>query len=1275
MVDRRLSLWMYLSLAMLTFFVPSGLARLLAPAAGIAYPAVQSANLIINEYLADPPDGLAGDANGDGARDSSQDEFVEVINVGAAPLDVGGFTISDATSIRFTFPPGKTIPAGDAAVVFGGGHPTGPFGNCAANGLVFAAGGSGLSLNNTGDTITVKNNSGATVASLTFGSAEGNANQSITRSPDISGAFVPHSTAAGSGGSLFSPGTRVDGFPFAIPLPVITSISPTESIAGTGPVTLTVNGNNFQSGAQVLVNGVGMASAFISAHQLTATLPASVTNTPGSYSISVQNPDASISNSVAFTVTAPIILSAIGINEFLADPPDGPAGDANGDGTRDSSQDEFVEIINRTASPIDVGGFTVSDAAQVRFTFPPGAVIPATEVAVIFGGGSPRGDFGNAASSGLVFTAALSLNNTGDTITVKDPAGNVVESVVYGSAEGGANQSLNRKPDIVGTTFATHSSISDSGGRLFSPGTRTNGMPFTVAPHISAIFPESAPLGNTPLLLSVRGSGFEPGSIIFVDTVPIDTTRLSDDEVTGIVPVTISGVAGPHLVRVLTQGGVRSNAAVLTIIPPPPLLRSVRPGFVVLGSGNVSLFADGAGFDSSAIILIDGSGVATRVVSQQEVIGTVPASRLSTPGTRRVRVRNGDGQESNELTFEVILPGPRITSLIPGQTIAGGPDFSLSVRGSSFTSRSVVLLDKTQLPTIFVSANELQADIPARFVSEVGLRAITVETEGSTSNDAGLRVVAVAPLIRTLEPRAVVEGSKDVAITVTGERFKPGAVVRVVEDSPPGVALQTEFINEGQLEARLPAAFTRRAGRLMLRVDNPDFGISSGVVFDVFIKDPLVINEYLADPPDGDAGDANGDGSRNSSQDEFVEIVNRTSEPKDLSGWKLSDSDAVRHIFGPGTVVPPFEAVVVFGGGHPTGRFGNATENNLVFVASSGGLSLNNTGDTLKLEDGSGTVVQEISFGPNEGSANQSLNRQPDVDGSVFERHSTVDSSGRPYSPGSKADGEAFTFKPAIDRVSPPSIRALSASFSLLITGGNFLPGAQIQFGETLLDAVYLSGNEIQATVSAQLVAAGGAVDIRVRNPKGETSRSVIFLIVDDPPEVNSVSPRKTSTGAEDLEVTLTGERFQRGGRITVNGEAVDAKYMTAEGTPHLLAVLPGRFFKQSGELELRVINADGNLSNGTALVVENGPLITRLSRTRIRAARGETELTVGGVAFTPGGVLYADDTMLPTAVISDTVMRAIIPAQFTDKPGTLTLQVHSADGGRSNKVVIRVVE
>ena len=135
------------------------------------------------------------------------------------------------------------------------------------------------------------------------------------------------------------------------------------------------------------------------------------------------------------------------------------------------------------------------------------------------------------------------------------------------------------------------------------------------------------------------------------------------------------------------------------------------------------------------------------------------------------------------------------------------------------------------------------------------------------------------------------------------------------------------------------------------------------------------LNEILADPPSDAVGDANNDGVRDSADDEFIELVNCGSAAVDLAGWKLSDATSVRHTFpDTGMVVSPGEYVTVFGGGSPAGFVGK------VSVASTGGLSLSNTGDAVSLLDRSGELVDIISFG-SEGGRDEALGRYPDCSG------------------------------------------------------------------------------------------------------------------------------------------------------------------------------------------------------------------------------------------------------------------------------------------------------
>ncbi len=44
------------------------------------------------------------------------------------------------------------------------------------------------------------------------------------------------------------------------------------------------------------------------------------------------------------------------------------AGDANGDGTRDPNEDEFIEFYN-SGLEIDLSGYTISDASQSKTYF------------------------------------------------------------------------------------------------------------------------------------------------------------------------------------------------------------------------------------------------------------------------------------------------------------------------------------------------------------------------------------------------------------------------------------------------------------------------------------------------------------------------------------------------------------------------------------------------------------------------------------------------------------------------------------------------------------------------------------------------------------------------------------------------------------------------------------------------------------------------------------------------------------------------------------------
>ena len=159
-------------------------------------------SLVINEINADP-DATNGDANGDGTIDTTEDEFVEIYNTSSVSIDMSDYTIADGNSVRHIFPAGTVLSANSFITVFGGGTPTD------INGLSQVASTGSFGLNNGGDSVILADNNGVTLIEITYGGEAGD-NQSIGRDPDFTGPFVAHSTIAGNGGALFSPGLEND---------------------------------------------------------------------------------------------------------------------------------------------------------------------------------------------------------------------------------------------------------------------------------------------------------------------------------------------------------------------------------------------------------------------------------------------------------------------------------------------------------------------------------------------------------------------------------------------------------------------------------------------------------------------------------------------------------------------------------------------------------------------------------------------------------------------------------------------------------------------------------------------------------------------------------------------------------------------------------------------------------------------------------------------------------------------------------------------------------
>ncbi|MBG7611526.1 lamin tail domain-containing protein [Polaribacter sp. BAL334] len=163
---------------------------------------------------------------------------------------------------------------------------------------------------------------------------------------------------------------------------------------------------------------------------------------------------------------------------------------------------------------------------------------------------------------------------------------------------------------------------------------------------------------------------------------------------------------------------------------------------------------------------------------------------------------------------------------------------------------------------------------------------------------------------------------------------------------------------------------------------------------------PLVMNEIFYDVTGGDVGDANGDGLRDAGDDEFIEFVNTSGAPLDISGYKIYVTNAEpRHVFPSGSIIPANGYLVVFGDVTPTGSFGGA----IVQVASTNALGLINSGVIINVTNSNDDVIETYDYTSFGSNPDQSITRNPKATGD-FVLHSSV-VGGNPYfSPGLDAD-------------------------------------------------------------------------------------------------------------------------------------------------------------------------------------------------------------------------------------------------------------------------------
>ncbi len=644
----------------------------------------------------------------------------------------------------------------------------------------------------------------------------------------------------GQSGTLFNGYTYSGGNP----APNVTGVTP---LAGTvnGGTAITITGTGFQSGATVVIGGVGASGVtFVNSTSITAITPA---HAAGSVNVTVTN-----GGGQSGTLTNGYLYAAGPMVTFLS-----PTSGTTAGGTRvtliGSGFGLFSNSPTATFGGVAATGVSVGDDSHLYATTPARAA-GVVDVVVTLINGITGEHVTQTLYSAYTYTPPFSVTavspNTG---TINGGTAVTISGVGFVS---GATVSLGGTA-VTGVTFVNSTSLTattpaHAAGAanvvVTNPGgqnaTLANGYTYLgPAPTLTSISPTSGTT-NGGTAITITGTGFLTGATVSLGGTAATNVVVASS--TSITATTAAHAAGAVNVTVTNPDGQNvtlSNS--YTFITPPPTITSISPTAGTI-SGGTSVTLTGTNFQTGATVTLGGvSATNVTVGSSTSITATTPAHAA---GAVNVVVTNPDSQNVPLVNgYTYTNPVPQITTLSPSSVGAGSAAFNLTVTGSGFVNGSVARVNGSDRSTTFTSSTQLSVSIPATDVASpasLGLTVFNPTPGGGLSNSATLTVTAPNPVpsISSISPSSVAAGSTTFTLTVNGANFIGASVVQVN-----GSNRTTTFANSSQISAQIPSSDVTTTGARSITVFNlaPGGGTSNSATLTVTPPSGGLKGEYF----------------------------------------------------------------------------------------------------------------------------------------------------------------------------------------------------------------------------------------------------------------------------------------------------------------------------------------------------------------------------------------------------------------------------------------------
>ncbi len=1034
--------------------------------------------------------------------------------------------------------------------------------------------------------------------------------------------------------TVFNPapgGGTSNGLSFTItqsnPAPTLTNIAPSSATAGGAGFTLTVTGTNFTSTSVVRWNGNNRSTTFQGNTQLTAAIPASDIASAGSAQITVFNPTpgGGVTAALTFTINVP------------------------------SNPVPAITSLNPNSTAAGGAAFSLTVSGT---NFVNGSIVR-------WNGADRATTFGGATSLSAQITAA-DIANTG-----------TAQVTVFNPAPGG------------GTSPAASFNIT---------------TPPNPAPTLASLNPNALTAGGAAFTLTVNGTNFINSSVVRWNGADRTTTFGSATQLTAQIPAADIANAGTAQVTVFTPasaggGGGTSSALSFTITQtnPPPAITNVNPNTLTAGGAAFMLTVNGTNFINGSVVRWNGAGRTTAFVNNTQLTAQIPAADIASAGTANITVFNPapGGGTSNSISVGIVAPNPlpTLTSLNPNSVLSGGPAFVLTVNGTNLLPASVVRWNGENRPTTFVSTTQLTAQIPATDSANAGTAQITVLNPapgGGASNALPLTIVASnpTPVLTTLNPNSALAGGPNFTLTLTGANFISTSVARWNGDTR-----QTTFVSATQLTVSLSAADIANAGTAQVTVQNPapGGGTSNSLLFSINNPAPTLANLNPASALAGGAAftlTVNGTGFISNSGVRWNGNARTTTF---VSATQLSAQITAADIASAGTA-----QITVFNGA-PGGGSSNALAftvaqpNPAPTLASLSPNTAPSGGAAFTLTVNGANFINSSVVRWNGNARTTAFVSATQLSAQITAADIASPGAAQvtvfnPAPGGGASPALSFTIvqpnpAPAIVSLTPNSVLAGSASFTLTITGTGFINASSVWWNGAARLTNYVNATTLTIQVPAADVANAGTAGIKVVNPApgGGTSNEVLFSITQSnpAPTLMALAPQQALAGRGAFTLTLNGSGFVNGAVVRWNGSARPTSFVNPG---QLTAQISAADVATPGTAQVTVLNAAPTVGPSNALTFtitgpNPTPVIASISPNPVAAGGAAFTLAVNGTGFIGTSRIRWNGVERATVLAGPTQLTAQVTAAEIANPGAARITVinPTPGGGVSNEVTLTI--